>query len=242
VEKGKKAWKIIGIGFVSLIVVLGGGFLGYCADYYHAEDLGESLSSSANVAVIQEDQEILFDPRRPKAGLVFYPGAKVEFTAYAGFCHRLAEEGFYVVLLHMPFNLAFFDANAGKSIPSSHPEITSWYLAGHSLGGAMAASYIATDVSSWSGLILFASYSTVDLSGSGLKTFTFYGSEDRVMNRSNYESNKVHLPSDNLETIIDGANHDGWGNYGVQRGDGEALISGEEQQSIAVQILSETLL
>jgi hypothetical protein len=240
--KGKKAWKIIGISFVSLVVVLGAGFLGYCADYYHAGDLGDSLSTSSNVAVNQEDQSISFDPRRPKAGLVFYPGAKVEFTAYAGFCHRLAEEGFYVVLLHMPFNLAFFDTSAGKSIPSSHPEITSWYLAGHSLGGAMAASYIATDVSSWSGLILFASYSTVDLSGSGLKTFTFYGSEDQVMNRANYDKNKVNLPVDNQENIIAGGNHGNWGNYGQQKGDGTASITPEEQQNKAAQILSASLL
>jgi hypothetical protein len=240
--KKAKLIKIIGLSAGVLVLALGGGFLGYCADYYHAGDVSEALTTSGSVAVATSDQEISFIPSAPKAGVVFYPGAKVEFTAYSGLCRRLANHGFYVELLHMPFNLAFFGSSLGKNLPKEHPEITAWYLAGHSLGGAMGASFIASDISEWSGLILFASYSTADLSGSGLKTFTFYGSEDQVMNRTNYEKNKANLPEDNHETIIDGGNHGGWGNYGYQKGDGVATITNENQQEQAAQILSQSLL
>jgi hypothetical protein len=240
--KKKKAGKIILLSVGALFLALGGGFLGYCADYYHSLDVDDSLKTNSTVAVVESDQEIIFDPSHPKAGIVFYPGAKVEFTAYSPFCRALANAGFYVVLLHMPFNLAFFGSSLGKNIPSDNPQISSWYLAGHSLGGAMGASFIASDLEEWAGLILFASYSTADLSGSGLKTFTFYGSEDQVMNRTNYEKNKVNLPAENVETIISGGNHAGWGNYGAQKGDGVSSISPEEQQAEAVQILSSSLL
>ena len=34
-----------------------------------------------------------FAPDKPVAGLIFYPGGKAEYTAYASLLHFLAEEG-----------------------------------------------------------------------------------------------------------------------------------------------------
>ena len=37
---------------------------------------------------------------------------------------------------------------------------------------------------------------------------------------------------------IEGGNHAGFGNYGKQKGDGELLITREEQQNVAVDLIT----
>lgn len=54
----------------------------------------------------------------------------------------LAQKGILCVLVRMPFNLAVFDVNAADGIREMFPEITDWYIGGHSLGGSMAAAYL----------------------------------------------------------------------------------------------------
>ena len=48
------------------------------------------------------------------------------------------------------------DADAADGLQQEHPEITAWYMAGHSLGGAMAANYVAAHYEDFDGLILLA--------------------------------------------------------------------------------------
>ena len=110
---------------------------------------------------------------------------KVENTAYAPLLHDLAEDGILCVLVKMPCNLAVLDRNAADSIPERFSEVTDWYIGGHSLGGAMAASYAAKHTDELDGLVLLAAYSTADLTDSGLRVYAAYGSEDGVLNRKN---------------------------------------------------------
>ena len=79
-------------------------------------------------------------------------------------------------------------------IQEKYPEIEEWYIGGHSLGGSMAASYLADHADEYEGLILLGSYSTADLSETDLEVLSVYGSEDKVMNRVKYEENKSNLP------------------------------------------------
>ena len=80
------------------------------------------------------------------------------------------------------------------------------------------------------GLVLLAAYSTADLTDSGLRVYSTYGSEDGVLNREKYEADRTNLPQDTTETVIDGGCHAGFGSYGAQKGDGAPVISAEEQQ------------
>ena len=130
----------------------------------------------------------------------------------------------------MPCNLAVLDMNAADGIPERFSEVTDWYIGGHSLGGAMAASYAAKHTDELDGLVLLAAYSTADLTNSGLRVYAAYGSEDGVLNREKYEADRTNLPQDTTETIIDGGCHAGFGSYGAQKGDGAPVISAEEQQ------------
>ena len=119
--------------------------------------------------------------------------------------------------------------NAADGIREIYPQIKEWYIGGHSLGGAMAASYVEKHTDDYEGLILLGAYSTADLSNTDLKVLSLYGSEDGVMDRAKYEECRPNLPSDAVEIVIEGGCHAYFGMYGEQKGDGVSRIEPEDQ-------------
>ena len=228
--------KITFVIIIGLILSLVGGTVYYINDYYRAEDMAVSLISTPNtsVEVTEENGVYTFAPQNATKGVIFYPGGKVEAESYAPLMHSLAEKGVLSILVTMPGNLAVLDMNAADGIIEKHPEIENWYMAGHSLGGSMAASYIAENSQEFDGIILLASYSTADLSVSDLEVLSIYGNNDSVLNMEKYSEYKTNLPEDFKEIIIDGGCHAYFGAYGEQEGDGEAEITREEQIEITI--------
>ena len=224
---------------ISLCIVLGvllavlTAFFIYTGIYYHADTAAIDAFASMDKVDISEDDEgnLVFKPKDKDAlaGFIFYPGGKVEHTAYQPLMAALAERGILSVLVEMPFNLAVFDIDAADGIKERFPEISDWYIGGHSLGGSMAASYLEERANEFSGLVLLASYSTADLSQTELSVLSVYGSEDGVLNMESYLENKANLPKGFTELIIEGGCHAYFGMYGEQDGDGKARISCEEQ-------------
>ena len=106
------------------------------------------------------------------------------------------------------------------------------------MGGSMAASHAAKSTSTYDGLILLASYSTGDLSTSGIPVISIYGSEDGVLNMEKYAGYRRNLPAAFEEHIIEGGCHAGFGSYGPQDGDGVPTMTGEEQIAETVQLLT----
>lgn len=208
----------------------------YVNDYYHAgPDALTALESDAAVTVEELDRKVVFRPAEPWAGLVFYPGGKVEHTAYAPLLRQLAEAGVLCVLPEMPLRLAVLDADAADGIPEQFPEVEDWYLGGHSLGGAMAAGYAADHGTDYEGLVLLAAYAAKDLSGTGLRVLSLYGSEDGVLDLGKYAESRDNLPADTVEQVIDGGCHACFGCYGPQAGDGTPTITEEQQIRIAAE-------
>lgn len=228
-----KKFKIVLLVFLCITIVGGAGIGIYLTDYYQADEAAlEVLGSSSSVMMEELDSgDVVLVPNKKDitAGMIFYPGGKVECSAYVPLLYQYAEQGILCVLVEMPGNLAVLDMHAADDIPKQFPEIENWYLAGHSLGGSMAAACAASHQDFYKGLLLLASYSTEDVSQSGLQIYSIYGSEDGVLNRQNYQQYKSNLPSNIVEYIIEGGNHAQFGFYGVQEGDGEAQISAEEQ-------------
>ncbi len=233
-DKRKKRRIIVwsSVAAVLLLLFIGCGI--YLGDFYHGDMAAiegfvtekpvEEQIVSKGVTVYQPKGEVT-----PENGFIFYPGGKVEAVAYEPLLKALASEGMLCVLVEMPFNLAVFDRRAAEGIPEQFPEVTDWYIGGHSLGGSMAASYLAEHATDYKGLILLGSYSTTDLSETGPSVLSVYGSEDKVLNKENYEEDKANLPEDFTEVVIEGGCHAYFGMYGAQDGDGTPSISNEEQ-------------
>ncbi len=226
---------------LAVILLAAAGFLVYAGNPYRASDTARAaLESSGHVTVTEvKNKEIIFQPEEIQAGLIFYPGGKVEYQSYAPLLHQLAEQGVLCVVEHMPFNLAVFNSKAAEGVQERWPELTSWYIGGHSLGGAMAANYLASCEEKYEGLVLLASYSASDLSDRDVRVLSLYGSEDQVLNREKYEENRKNLPEDVTEIEISGGCHGWFGSYGKQKGDGEASITPEQQWEISVQEITD---
>jgi len=235
-DKRKRKIFIITTSVVLALAIIVGACAIYLGDYYRADNeaIGAFLPQGTTWKE-EPDGTIIFEPEGATKGLIFYPGGKVEYTAYVPLMQACAEKGILCVLVEMPFNLAVFDINAADGIQKKYPEIEDWYIGGHSLGGSMAASYLADHAEDYEGLILLGSYSTADLSDTDLAVLSAFGSEDTVMNREKYEENKSNLPSDFTEYVIDGGCHAYFGMYGVQDGDGTPAITNEEQIRLTVE-------
>ena len=243
-ERGKDMYKKKKVIFAISAVLLVTAILfcvGYVNDYYRMDVRGvESFAVENPVSKqVLEDGTLVYRPEEMDTGIIFYPGGKVEHTAYEPLMKALASEGIMCVLIEMPFHLAVFDSNAAEGIQEQYPDIVKWYIGGHSLGGSMAAAYLGDHAEEYDGLILLGSYSTEDLSSASLKVLSVYGSEDKVMNAENYVENKRNLPADFTEVVLDGACHAYFGMYGAQEGDGIPRISNEEQIMLTVDAVME---
>ena len=236
----KKFLRFVFILLLIALVAAGGLFAFFIYDYHHASESAQmALVSTSTVTVNEVDDKITaFVPESPKGGVIFYPGGKVEVEAYAPLMQEIAERGFVSVYVEMPANLAFLDKNAADGIRELYPEITDWYMAGHSLGGTMAASYVADHTDAFKGLILMGSYALDDISLSGLTVCSLYGSEDGVLNMDRYNENRTNLPYYIIEKEIPGGCHSYFGDYGIQEGDGIPSISMEEQIKITADFVS----
>lgn len=222
----KKRLKIILISLLLLPVILGGGFLIYASDYYRADETANAILQSGQ-AEVRDDMIILRPEEMSGSALIFYPGAKVEYTAYLPILEKLRQNGIASVLMKMPFNMAIFSVNAADKAFDELSGIDHWFIGGHSMGGAMASSYAAGHQEKVKGLVLLGAYIYGDVPPKD--ALTVYGTLNADLEK--------HIDyTDNL-VIIQGGNHAQFGNYGVQKGDPTALISREEQQDIAVQAI-----
>lgn len=231
---------IVRISIMAVLLALVFGCVVYVGDYYSADETAVTATAGSETVSVQKMEKMtVFSPENPTAGFLFYPGGKVEYTAYAPLMLALAERDVLCVLIPMPCNLAVLSPNAAEGIPEQFPELENWYIGGHSLGGSMAASYGAKHPEELGGLVLLAAYSTADLTDFGLDVLSVYGSEDGVLNMEKYEGYRENLPEDMVEIVIPGGNHAGFGSYGAQNGDGEASISSAEQIQYTAERIAE---
>ena len=228
----KKRWLIPVIIIAAVIAV----FFIYTADYYHAGEAAEAaLKSDDSVKVTESDDGWFFDGPGDETALIFYPGAKVEASAYAPLMKLIAEEGTDAFLVKVPFNLAFFGTGKAGDIIKAH-DYDEWYIGGHSLGGVAAADYASSHEGGITGLVLCASYPSKDVRD--LSVLSVYGSNDSVLNKEKYKDSLSLMPEDMTEIVIDGGNHAQFGDYGEQDGDAQADISAEEQRSAAAEAIT----
>jgi pimeloyl-ACP methyl ester carboxylesterase len=191
----------------------------------------DALQSSDRVEVDQQAGLLTFgwEGVESSTGFIFYPGAGVDYRSYAPVLRMIAENGYFIVVVPMPLNLAFFNGNGADQVVTQYPEVEHWVIGGHSLGGLAAAGYAANHPVI-EGIALWASHPADEaLKARDIKAISIYGSADGLVTVSQIEESRASLPADTVFVEIDGGNHSQFGSYGQQEYDRPASISPEEQ-------------
>ena len=177
------------------------------------------------------------NPAALSTGFIFYPGARVDYRAYAPAAREIAARGYLVVIVPMPLNLAIFGAEKASDVIAFFPKVQHWAIGGHSLGGAMAAQYAAAHPALIQGLIFWAAYpaSDNDLSKTHLKVVSISGSLDGLATPDKVQASAPILPPNTTWVVIQGGNHAQFGWYGDQPGDQTATTPRQVQTNVIVQ-------
>jgi hypothetical protein len=222
------------IAIVALIVVGVIGFLVWTSNPYQPMPYAlEALKSDSQVEMLNSPW-LVFKSRgsEPTTGFIFYPGGLVDPRAYAPSAHEIAAQGYLVVIVPMPFDLAFFDANRASDVIAKYPTIKRWAIGGHSLGGVTAAMFVKSHSDAVKAIVLWASYPADNMTDSRVTFTSIYGTNDGSVDKLVASRNLVLAPTQWV--VIQGGNHAQFGYYGIQSGDGVATISREEQHKQVV--------
>lgn len=225
-----------------------------CSYLPDEQDISETLQ-------IEENRDyIIITPRKEwysMTGLLFYPGGLVDPHAYIEPLSRFAVSGLMhqVVIVKMPANLAILDADKGKWMYDRFPYIKRWVVAGHSLGGVSACQLVHKWPHFFYGLALFAAYpqKSSDIHWWTQTVLSVRGEHDGLVSQEEIDSKLEYLPpsvridrledfpleqrSQTVQYTIAGGNHAFFGQYGEQKGDGEATITREQQIKETVNLL-----
>jgi dienelactone hydrolase len=149
------------------------------------------------------------------------------------------ESGVTVLITEPTLNLAFVDLRTLDQFTTAAPEVDTWFVGGHSLGGVRAC--LMTPDAGAQGLVLFGSYCANDVSDSGLQVLSIAGENDLLSTPAIIEKNASLLPANATFVTIEGANHASFGDYGAQSGDGERTITSTQMRAELTALLSELL-
>jgi hypothetical protein len=175
----------------------------------------------------------------PDTAYIFYPGATIDVRAYAPPAREIAKYGYLVVLVPMPGGAAIGYPDRAASVIDAHPEISNWFLGGHSMGGGAAIAYENRVLNGelipsapLTGLIPWAAYGTVEFP---IETTTaavtiIYEAEKADL----AEAGRPYVPADTEFIMLEGVNHAQFGYYGEQEGDYDAKMTHVNQTEIVV--------
>lgn len=242
-QKKSLMYKIF-TGIAILLIIAAAGFFIYVNSYYKADSAALDSLKSDDQVTVEQNKDIVFEPvsNDKKIGFIFYPGAKVEPSAYAPIAKEIAANGYTVIIAKMNFNLAILSPNRADSIISKYKNIDTWVIGGHSLGGVMASNY-AFENDKIKGLVLLASYpqDKVNFTDQSIKVLSLWGSNDEVADLKKVKEAKKLMPAEAEFVEIEGGNHGGFGDYGHQKGDGELTITNQQQMKETSKYIVELL-
>jgi hypothetical protein len=222
--------------FLVLLIVLvlaGAGFVLWASSALGPSQQALAALNSANgVTVSVQPDWIVFNPEgsQPATGFIFYPGGRVDYRSYSPLLNRIAAQGYKVVLVQMPLNLAVFGVDKAADVMQAYPEVKAWAIGGHSLGGSMAAQFVTNHFNAVQGLVFWASYPAGSLTARfDFKALSISGSNDGLSTPAAIKDSRILLPDTATFVVISGGDHAQFGSYGDQPGDNPATISPEEQ-------------
>ncbi|MYL70453.1 alpha/beta hydrolase [Halobacillus litoralis] len=236
----KKWLKYSLLGLLALIII---GFLSFFIWTQQTYEPSEEM-----ISLVEESQEkdgwVIHEPKdKTKAGIILYPGAKVEPESYSYLAQQLADNGYITGIPDVTLNLPILNTNKAEEMIDRYPEVESWYVGGHSLGGVAAASFVKENPDETQGLILLASYPTEGSSFKDTETpiLPIYAENDGLTTEEKIEETKPLLSRDTILYKIEEGNHAQFGMYGPQKGDQPAEIAAKTQQEIIARTIHKWL-
>ncbi len=210
---------LIPLIIVLIVLTATTSFFIYTSIYYKADEEALEILELRDDIVFDKYVTYIPSSEESNIGFIFYPGAKVEEEAYLPLLNMISNEGINVFLIEMPFKLAVFGSNRANYVIENYNHIDSWYIGGHSMGGAFASSFASKNQDKIDGLVLLGAYLYGNYPVE--HSITINGSNDLIVSELKYDTNVF---------IIEGGNHANFGNYGIQKGDGQASIDKNLQQ------------
>lgn len=229
-----KYLRITGIVLAVLLLVAVGGFVIWAETPLGPMDEAVAAMEPDAQVKVTSDRWIVFEPVgvQPTTGFIFYPGARVDERSYAPSMRGLAAQGYLAIIVPMPLNLAIFNPTAATNVIAAYPQITSWAIGGHSMGGAMAVNYAHDHTDIIEGVALWAAYPQESDSladQKGMAAVAIFGSNDGLVDPTERQKAVDFMPPGMPKVLIEGGNHAQFGFYGDQPNDNPATISHQDQ-------------
>ena len=201
-----------------------------------------TLRSSATVSVTDETSILEFMPvtANRKTALIFICGSGISAHAYAPLLRPIAEDGYAVFIVKLPFRFAPLESHKQSAVDNTfgliaaHPEYSRWVLSGHSLGAALSCRAVQKQSNALEEMVLVGTTHPKqdNLTYLTIPVTKIYGSNDGVATPHGVMENKGLLPTHTNWVEIVGGNHSQFGHYGHQLFDGYATVTRSEQQAI----------
>jgi pimeloyl-ACP methyl ester carboxylesterase len=200
------------------------------------------LRSDRDVSILNDATGLTFLPASSvgHTALIFIPGSGIAAEAYAPLLRPLAERGFPVFIVRLPYRFAPLESHKeaalgqARAVIAAQPKVKHWVIAGHSLGGALAARMALLDSGSLSAMVLVGTTHPKDddLSFLRIPVTKIYASKDGIAPPDRILANRGLLPPHTKWVEIAGGNHSQFGRYGHQLFDGTATIGRERQEAL----------
>jgi pimeloyl-ACP methyl ester carboxylesterase len=226
--------------------------LGWLANSVRTQGVPDAvLRTSPGVRVVEGRDRLEFRPAQlaRSSALIFICGSGTAPGAYAPLLRPVAESGYTVFVVGLPYRFAPLVRHKEEALDrarrliAAHPEVSHWVVAGHSLGGALAARLARTDRGLHASFVLIGTTHPrdEDLSALTAPFVKVYASNDGVAPVDRVTATRSLLPRHTRWLEIKGGNHSQFGHYGHQLLDGKATISRESQQDMTREALLEAL-
>jgi pimeloyl-ACP methyl ester carboxylesterase len=157
---------------------------------------------------------------------------------YSPVLRRLAARGYLVVAVPMPLNMAIFGVNRADDVRAAFPDVKRWVIAGHSMGGAMAARYAHRHPDDLAGLVIWDSRPAESDTLVDVKYPVWHIHRATADGRppEKFEKYRNLFPSTSNWVPLPGGIHMQFGSFvgGTYKEEWTATITREEQQDLVV--------
>lgn len=227
-----RRWKVALIAVLALALGFGLGTLRPIVDRPPLVVGQDAVTDAASASVVVRTENVggtvlhILPTGERRVALILYPGGLVRPQAYEWLGRALAARGVETWIPEMPADLAVLGKDRADALVERIGPGTPVVLAGHSLGGAMAADYASRHADRVHGLILMASYPAQDVTvRAPWPALSLLAERDEVADAAAVRAGVGRLPAGSRLVVIPGAVHAFFGRYGPQAGDGVPTVS-----------------